>query len=173
MTFDEFKVLAKGMKSIYTSDRFLPDGNSIKVWYSLLKDLSYQAVNIAIQKYATTNEFPPTVADLRRIVAEMGTPISDWGESWNKVVKALRRYGRYNVKEAMESFDDITRACVERIDFVTLCDSENIMADRAHYKTIYEQVANRKQEELQLPDKLKEQISLIGSNVKQIGGSNE
>ena len=65
MTFDEFKVLVRGMKAVYTSLNFLPDADSIKIWYKLLKDMPYELANVAIQKHMMTNKFPPTVAEIR------------------------------------------------------------------------------------------------------------
>ena len=39
MSFEEFKKLVKGMKAVYTSQSFLPDAESVKIWYQLLKDI--------------------------------------------------------------------------------------------------------------------------------------
>ena len=55
MTFDEWKILVKGMKSVYPEPWFLPDGDSVKIWFQLLQDLDYKVLNAAIQKYALTN----------------------------------------------------------------------------------------------------------------------
>ena len=48
MTFDEFKILVKGMKAVYTSPNFLPDADSVKIWYRLLGDMPYELASIAI-----------------------------------------------------------------------------------------------------------------------------
>ena len=41
MTHDEFKLLAKGLKAAYPSQNFLPDDYSMRLWYTLLKDVDY------------------------------------------------------------------------------------------------------------------------------------
>ena len=61
----------------------------------------------------------------------------------------------------MESFDPITRQCVERLGFKQICMSENISADRANFRMIYEQLAERRRQEAQMPEALK---NLIGDN---------
>lgn len=88
MTFDEFKLLAKGMKSVYTSEKFLPDAESIKIWYQMLQDLEYKTANVAIQSYMLTNKFPPTIADIRQLAAEVqtGQP-PDWGMDGNRCLQ--------------------------------------------------------------------------------------
>lgn len=69
--------------------------------------------------------------------------VKDWGEGWKQVLDAIRKYGSYRAKDAMESLDSITRQCVERIGFNNICMSENIEADRAIFGMIYEQIAER------------------------------
>jgi hypothetical protein len=61
----------------------------------------------------------------------------------------------------MESFDPITRQCVERLGFRNICMSENIAADRANFRMIFEQLAERKQKEQQMALPLKQLIQGI------------
>ena len=65
MTREEFKTLVKGMKAVYAQPTFIPDQDAFNVWFELLKDIPYQQVNVAIQKYMLTEKFPPTIADIR------------------------------------------------------------------------------------------------------------
>lgn len=162
MQFDEFKVLVKGMKAVYTSPNFLPDADSIKIWFQMLQDLEYRTANLAIQKYMLTNKFPPTIADIRELSTDVQYgSLPDWGEGWEKVITAIRKYGWYRANEAMETFDDLTRTCVERLGFKNLCMSENVMADRANFRQIYEQLAARKQKESVLPLGLVQEVERI------------
>ena len=162
MEFDEFKILVKGMKSAYTNERFLPDADSVKIWYQLIKDIDYESANAAIQKYILTNKFPPTIADIRELSAEVKTGrIPDWGDGWEQVITAIRKYGMYQEGKAMESMDEITRKTVKRLGFKNICLSENINHDRANFRMIYEQIAERKQNDSKLPVSLKNRISSI------------
>ena len=162
MTFDEFKVLAKGMKSVYTKENFLPDAESIKIWFSLLKDIPYEVLNVAIQKYMMTNKFSPTIADLRELASEVTVgQITDWGDGWEQVLKAIRVYGSYNERAALDSMDDITRKCVERLGFREICLSENIAVDRANFRMLYEQLANRQKEDAKLSLSIKTKLAQL------------
>lgn len=162
MTFDEFKILVKGMKAVYTSPNFLPDADSIKIWYQMLRDLEYRTANVAIQKYMMTNKFPPTIADIRELSTTVQHgELPDWGEGWEQVLQAIRKYGSYRPQEAMDSMDELTRQCVERLGFKNICMSENINTDRANFRMIYEQLASRKQKEAVMPVGLLQEVERI------------
>jgi hypothetical protein len=162
MTFDEFKILAKGMKSVYTRENFLPDAESIKIWFSLLKDIPYEVLNVAIQKYMMTNKFAPTIADLRELASEVTQgQISDWGDGWEQVLRAIREFGMYDVRAALNSMDDITRKCVERLGFREICMSTNIAVDRANFRMLYETLANRQKEDAKLSISIKTKLAQL------------
>ena len=165
MTFDEFKILAKGMKSVYTRENFLPDAESIKIWFSLLKDIPYEVLNVAIQKYMMTNKFAPTIADLRELASEVTQgQISDWGDGWEQVLRAIREHGMYDVRAALNSMDDITRKCVERLGFREICMSTNIAVERANFRTLYETLANRQKEDSKLSLSIKTKLAQLSDH---------
>lgn len=165
MTFDEFKILAKGMKSVYTRENFLPDAESIKIWFSLLKDIPYEVLNVAIQKYMMTNKFAPTIADLRELASEVTQgQISDWGDGWEQVLRAIREHGMYDVRAALNSMDDITRKCVERLGFREICMSTNIAVERANFRTLYETLANRQKEDSKLSLSVKTKLAQLSDH---------
>lgn len=159
MTYDEFKILAKGMKAVYTQPTFLPDADAFNIWYQLLQDIDYKIANAAIQKYMLTSKFPPTIADIREQAASVVNgekPL--WSDGWEEVVRAIKNYGSYGQKEAMESMSEITRMAVRRMGYIDLCRSENPVADRANFRMIFEQIAEREQKQNQLPVSLKNLI---------------
>lgn len=162
MTREEFKVLCKGMKAVYTQPSFLPDADAFNIWYSLLQDIDYMVAQAAIQKYMLTNKFPPTIADIREYATTIKTgekPL--WSDGWEEVLKAIRKYGSYRESEALESMTEITRNSVQRLGFRNICMSENIMADRANFRMIYEQIAEREHTSKQIPVKLSSLIEDI------------
>lgn len=162
MTREEFKVLVKGMRAIYTQATFIPDQDAFNMWYALIGDMSYEVCSVAIKKYMLTNKFPPTVADIREIAANVvnGDPLT-WGESWEMALNAVRKYGSYNKQAALDSLDSITRKCVESIGYMELCMSENIMVERAHYQKIFDVFAKRQQTEKQIPLGLQQAINRL------------
>lgn len=176
MDRDEFKVLVKGMKAVYAQPTFIPDQDAFNMWFALIGDLSYEVCSVAIKKYMLTNKFPPTVAEIREMAAEIvsGDPLT-WGESWERALNAVRRYGSYNKKEALDSLDPLTRKCVDNIGYMELCMSENIMVERAHFQKIFEIYSKRQQTEKQMPLALQQAISKLqlkgmDGQVLQLGG---
>lgn len=170
MEREQFKTLCKGMKAVYTQETFLPDADAFNIWFSLLGDLDYKLLSAAIQKYMLTNKFPPTIADLRELATNIHCGVvPDWGEGWEQVLKAIRKFGSYRETEALETMDHLTRTCVERLGFRNICMSENINLDRANFRMIYEQLADRTKKENVLPLSLSNTIKQLNQNaVKQI-----
>ena len=160
MTRDEFKILVKGMKAVYAQPTFIPDQDAFNMWYALMGDLSYDVCAVAIKKYMLTNKFPPTVAEIREMASGIvnGDPLT-WGESWERALAAVRKYGSYNKGEALDSLDSLTRKCVESIGYMELCMSENIMVERAHFQKVFEVFAKREQTDKQIPLQLKQAIN--------------
>lgn len=170
MEREQFKVLCKGLKAVYTQETFLPDADAFKIWFSLLGDLDYAVLSAAIQQYMLTNKFPPTIADLRDLATtiQIGT-IPDWGEGWEQVLMAIRKFGMYQETLALDSMDEITKTCVKRLGFRNICMSENINQDRANFRMIYEQLTERTRKESVLPISLNNTIKQLNMNtVKQL-----
>lgn len=173
MTRDEFKILVKGLKAVYAQPTFIPDADAFNMWFALIGDLPYEVCNVSIQKYMLTNKFPPTVAEIREMAANVvgGDPLT-WGESWERALNAVRRFGSYNKVEALNSLDPLTRKCVESIGYMELCMSENIMVERAHFQKVFEVYQKREQTDKQMPVALQQAISklqLKGMDVLQLG----
>lgn len=162
MTRDEFKVLVKGMKAVFSQPTFIPDQDAFNMWFALVGDLPYEVCSVAIKKYMLTNKFPPTVAEIRELASNVvnGEQLN-WGEAWERAMTAVRRYGSYNQVEAMNSLDPLTRKCVDSIGFMQLCMSENIMVERAHFQKIFEIFAKREQTDRQIPLQLRQAISQL------------
>ena len=167
MEFEEFKILVKSMKVVYTSDRFLPNEEAVKIWYELLKDISYEILAMSIQKYMSTAVYPPTIADLRKLSAEITTPSIeiDAGQSFQEARKAVQSFGRYRKQEALESLTPITRKVVERMGYDSMCDCENIDVERGQFTRIFENLSLREKQDAQIPMALR---NLIATTTKQL-----
>ena len=170
MTFDQWKVLVKGLKSAYPSPNFLPDAEAVKIWYQLLSDIEYEAANVAIQKHIMVSKFPPSIAEIREQTVSVTVgdkPI--WSDGWEEVLRAIRKFGMYREAEALESMTETTRQAVKRLGFKEICMSENLMADRANFRQIFEQLAEREQANKQIPVKVMNLIEQIQSKHNLLG----
>lgn len=164
---EQFANLIKGMKSVYAQQSFMPDKDSFDVWYEILKDISYEVLSAAIMKYMSTQHFAPTPSDIRALCVDVTTGTkTDFGVGWQQVLRAIHTYGMYQKEEALQSFDEITRQCVERLGWQQLCTSEDVDHDRANFRMIYESIQSRHREENQLSVSLNNTISSIAEKSK-------
>lgn len=155
MTKKEFSIIAAAMRTYYPKENLLPSNESMELWYRELSDIPYNVAEAGLRKWVATNKWSPTIADMREFATTVQIgDIPEWGEGWEQVLMAIRRYGSYRIPEAMESFDPITRRCVERLGFRNICMSENIAVDRANFRDMYKQMAERQRKDAQLPSNL-------------------
>lgn len=162
MTKQEFGVFASAIRTYYPKENILPNQQAMELWFRELQDIPYQVAEAALRQWVSTNKWSPSIAEIRETASTVQSgSIPDWGDGWEQVIMAIRKYGSYRIPEAMESFDPITRQCVERLGFRNICMSENIAADRANFRMIFEQLAERKQKEQQMALPLKQLIQGI------------
>lgn len=168
MTYQKFDLIRAAIKAAYPNANIMPDAYSIKLWFRLLGDLDYEVVEGALLEHISTSVFPPSVAEIRQKCAQRLNPIvTDWGEAWGEVQRAIRKYGSYREEEALESLSGLTAVAVRRMGFKNLCMSENTVADRAHFQRIYEGMVKEEQNSLQLPEFVRtEKQMMIESNTK-------
>lgn len=102
MTRDEFKILVKGLKAVYTQPSFIPDKDAFEVWYSMLGDLDYEVCSNAIKIHMQTVEKEPAIAGIRKQAACMRTNKNELNEmaAWQMVLKAMRN----SIYHAQEEF---------------------------------------------------------------------
>ena len=102
MTKEQFKILVKAMKAIYTQPSFIPDNDAFDVWYSMLKDMDYAVASRAVQMHIQTEERMPTVASIRnqaqKLTKNSEVDLNET-EAWALVSKAIRRSAYYSEEE--------------------------------------------------------------------------
>jgi hypothetical protein len=119
-----------------------------------------------LKEIISTNKFAPTIAELRERCASIASPqIKDWGEGWQDVMNAIRFCGMYQEEQALQRFDEITLKCVKRLGYQNICTSENVTADRANFRMIYEQEANRIKTNNQIPISVKQDVVSLTSGI--------
>lgn len=171
----EFAHLAMALRTYYPKEAILPNEQAMKLWYQELQDIPYEVASVVLRKWASTQKWSPSIAEFREMATHVtsGEPMT-WSESWEKVLTAIRRFGMYNVKDALDSLDPLTRKCVESLGFRSLCVSENPMQDRANYRMVFETMSKREQANQQLALPLQEAIKQIqASGMLMIGGGND
>lgn len=113
MKREEWAVLVKAMKAVYTSPSFLPDQYAFDTWYGLLKDLDYKLLSLGLKKYMQTEWKEPSIAALRKCansIASQSTELNET-EAWEKVSKAIRNSG-YHAEEEFARLPELIQKAV-------------------------------------------------------------
>ena len=94
----------------------------IEVWYNDFKDTTKEDFNKAIQEIRYTNKYFPSIADIKEKLAKTKTSnLPDAEDEWQDVIRAVRQYGSWSEKEALESLKPYTRKITEYIGFNRIC----------------------------------------------------
>ena len=164
MTKEQFKILVKAMKAVYTQPTFIPDQDAFDVWYSMLKDLDYAIASRAVQMHMQTEETPPTVAGIRKQSAKLkADETDDLNETaaWSLVLKAIRRSTYYSDEEFAKLPATVQRAVAspkQLREWATLedVDGKTITVIQSNFQRAFRTEQQREQERSKLsPDVLK------------------
>ena len=163
----EFATFAAALKTYYPKENLLPNPQAMELWYRQLQDIPYQIAELTLNKWVATNKWSPTIADIREQAAAIKNgdkPL--WSDGWEEVLRAISKYGMYREAEALQSMTETTRKAVKRMGFKTICMSDNVMADRANFRMIFEQIADRESTAKQLPVNLSKLIESVREKEK-------
>ena len=156
MTDKEFMVIVKGLKAVYTDPKFLADNDAIDVWYGLLCDLPYQVLSTAVQKYMMQEQYPPTIAGLRKKAAEIQAPVQEDMselEAWSLVRKALSNSG-YNADAEFAKLPPLCQKAVgnpANLHEMALMDTDTVNSvEQSHFIRNYRMVLERKRNDAQI-----------------------
>ena len=109
----------------------------------MLLDLDAKAAEAAVMRLISTSRFWPSVAEIRDATLTVTAGHKRTGlEAWRDVVAKIGSHGRDKVPGVDFVFDDaLVHRCVMSLGWRVLCDSENEIADRAHFVRMYESIA--------------------------------
>lgn len=96
----------------------------IEVWYSMLNQYSKKEFSDAIKCVVKTLKRIPTIADItEQIVKTKVENIPSAEDEWQEVLYAVRGYGSYREKEALESLKPYTAKITKYIGYYRICTS--------------------------------------------------
>lgn len=177
MERNEFSVLVKAMKAVYSDPKFITDKDAFNVWYEILKDIPYELCHAAIYKYMATSKFPPTIADIRQIATEMAAPESlNEGEAWALVYRAICN----SAYHAREEFEKLPIECQKAVgnpailkEWANLNINEVNTVIQSNFMRSYKVESKRTQEYQQLPQVTKDFIAQLTktSNIKLLNNN--
>lgn len=172
MTRDEFKILVKGMKAVYTQQTFIPDADAFNVWFSMLEDIEYSVASVSIQVYMMQNRFPPTIADIREMSSNMKMgQQANASEAWDMVYKALCNSTYNSEFEFMKLPPMVQKAVGSASQLRQWAIDENFNAgvESSNFKRVYAQVQEREKKQAQLSIGVNDKIAeLTGNAIKML-----
>lgn len=108
-------------------------------WTMLLEDIEYAEGVAALKRWLATSHWLPAPAQIRAIVAEAKHGRRrPGGDAWGDVLSEVGRTGRYR---SPRFADPIVARAVDALGWVQICDSENVIADRARFVELYDRLA--------------------------------
>lgn len=153
MNKQQFATLAIAIKSAYPASKVMEDNASMDFWYLMLKDIDYRVAENAIMEHVSTNIYPPSIAEIRKLCMERcKRPALSFDEAWGTVQRAISKYGSYHPDEAFATMDEMTLSVVKNLGWTKLCQSENPEASRANFRKAYEEKLNSAMTQIRLPD---------------------
>ncbi len=125
----------------------------IATWTLMLADLDYSPVEKAVTSLVQGGQHPPSVADVRARVAELGRGrVLTGGEAWGTVQRAMRLEGAYRVPGVdFHIKHPVVAYCVNVMGWQTLCLSEDQTADRARFIQLFDALALEERREHAVP----------------------
>lgn len=112
MTHEEFSLLIKGMRAIYSLPDFMNDAYTMEMWYSLLSDLPYEVASASLKNHMQTSNKIPTPADIRAGAVKLTQKDSmNANEAWALVSKAIRN-STYNSEKEYAKLPTIVQKAV-------------------------------------------------------------
>lgn len=120
---------------------------TLQVYCHMLADLDAKQAEAAVGKIIAAATFFPSIAEIRAAAVESQTTAPSAEDAWTEVRKAISSQGRN--RSPVWSHPAIERA-VDCIGWQTLCGSENIGIERAHFLKIYASIIETERMDLQL-----------------------
>lgn len=159
MDQEEFKILVKGMKAVYSQPTFIPDNYAFLVWYNLLRDLPYEQADKAIKNHIMQSKFPPTIADIREKASELIKDETDElteAEAWSLVWDAICNSSYHAEEEYAKLPADIQKVVGSPAQLRELATDENFnqAVESSNFKRSYRNYMERKRENAKLPERL-------------------
>lgn len=104
-------------------------------------DLDFDTASQAVERWAMTNQYAPTISDVRRTCADLlGLSPALSSQAWEEVQQQIREVGSFG----RPTFSDdetsgFIRSAVGVIGWRNLCQSTNQDTVRAHFLRMYEE----------------------------------
>lgn len=130
-----------------------------EVWYKFFVDDDYELFRQAIKNSIVKYDFLPSIAQIKKEMANLQIDIPSAEDEWQEVLKAVHKFGSYKEQEALDSLKPYTAYITRHIGYRNICMSEDQTWNKKEFIGEYEVMKDKEIENLQL-----------GNDLKLIGG---
>ena len=161
--------LFAAISNLYPNSRSYANADDIMIttWTTMLKDLQKMDVSIALKVHASKSPLPPSISDIRKIVAELhaeDNPMSGM-DAWNLVIRAVRR-SAYRSNEEFNKLPDVCKRLVgsptQLREWAMVDDPTVLSVAKSQFLKAFEQQKTRESE-----------LQLLPSNIRKLLTSNQ
>lgn len=171
MTHDETVKLIGLLVVAYPSyDRFKDESHlrsTVALWDQMFADDDFRLVQLALEKHVATSKWPPSIAELRDIMADIQLPgLLPVDEAWLAVTKLMSMHERLYGPTTEHLPSPIAQA-VDTVGYSQLLELHRATARgqsskaglaRLAFTQAYEAIRARAREQAALPDKLQQRL---------------
>lgn len=132
--------LIKGLKYLGIAFGKEYDEEECQVYYDFLKEYPMETFSRAVKNLIPKSTFVPKLNEIMKEMAEITTPqlkLNPYSE-WEKVLKAVRKYGTYGEEKALASLEEPTSTIVRQMGWYNICTSEAIEWKRKRFEEMFE-----------------------------------
>ena len=132
-----FAQIAQVLRSVYFKAAISDD--TWLAYFMALADIPDESLIQAVSEHIAHSDEFPTIAGLRRLALAGNHPAP--GDAWGEAARQMQEVGRYRTPAFSHPL--ITQAVDQIGGWQALCESDNLVADRAHFLRIYEELVRR------------------------------
>lgn len=144
MNKEEILKLIKMLKISYPSYfRELQDDEIVlmtQLWERKFGNYTLEQVSQAIDNLTSKSKYMPSISEILNEITLITTPqlkLNPYSE-WEKVLKAVRKYGTYGEEKALASLEEPTSTIVRQMGWYNICTSEAIEWKRKRFEEMFE-----------------------------------
>jgi hypothetical protein len=154
-----YDLVAELMAAYHVGAKVAPE--TVRVYAHDLADLPPSACALAVKTLRQTSRFLPSIAEVRQATAEItGGHLPDGDEAWGEVQRQIKQTGYYGKPRFSHP---AIAATVRAMGWQELCASENQVADRAHFLTLYGTARRRLERERQVDPEVRELAATLAA----------
>mgnify|MGYP002513735074 CR=1 FL=1 len=155
MTKKEVAQMFGAIASLYPSEKAFKSAEipMIEAWHELLQDISLQTAAKAVAAHASTNSFPPTIAEIRRFCFQSDGESAE--EAWARVLHALKDSAYHSA----ERFAELPTVCKRLVGSASVLkewaiseDQTSVSVARARFLAQYDIEKRKETERKMIPE---------------------